>query len=204
MTNTEPTASKVDSRQLKQAPTTHAVHPLIRERWSARAFSDQPISEETLHTLFEAAAWAPSSMNEQPWRYRFALRGTPAFAQLVDCLLPGNKPWAQNAAVLVVSSGIKHHARNDAFNTYWSYDVGAANMNLFTQATGLGLYGHAMGGIDRAKAQDVLSIDTTKEEVLVFLALGYLGEADGLIEPFRTRELTPRTRRPLAELVTAL
>ncbi len=189
---------------LKEAATEHAVHPLIRNRWSARAFSAAPLSEEVMHTMIEAAAWAPSSMNEQPWRYRYALRGTAAFEQLWECLMGGNQPWTKDAGALLVCSGMTLLAKNGQPNSAWKHDLGLANANLLTQAVSMNIYGHLMGGFDHAKANAVLSIDETNEEVFCFLALGYLGEAEQLIEPFKTRELTARSRRPLAETVMAL
>lgn len=193
-----------DTKDLKRASTTHPVHPLIRGRFSARAFADAPFTHEVMLTLLEAAAWAPSSMNEQPWRYRYALRGTPAFDRLWECLRPGNQPWTRNAAALVVCSGIKVLDRDGSPNTAWEHDVGLSNANLLTQAVSMGIYGHLMGGIDRGRTEALLGLDPAHEGIVCLLALGYLGTADQLGEPFRTRELTPRTRRPLAELVTAL
>jgi nitroreductase len=189
---------------VKEAQTEHPVHALIRQRWSARAFDAKPLATEVLLTLFEAAAWAPSAMNEQPWRYRYALRGTPAFDLLWSLLLPGNQPWAKDAAALVVCSGTKLLAKNHTPNVSWMHDVGLANANLLTQAVSMGIYGHLMGGFDHAKANAALSIDVEGEEVVCLLALGYLGGPEHLIEPFRTRELTARARRPLGETVTAL
>ncbi len=178
--------------------------PFIRQRWSARAFDDRPLSEGELHTLFESASWAPSAMNEQPWRYRYALRGTPMFDRLWECLLPGNQPWAAHAAALVVSSGMKLLHRNNAPNHSWMHDVGLANANLLLQATSMDIFGHLIGGFDHARANTLLNIDEATEELVCFLALGRLGPASLLEEPFRTRELTPRHRRPLEETVTAL
>lgn len=189
---------------VKRASTMHAVHPLIRDRFSARAFADAPFTDEVMRTLLEAAAWAPSSMNEQPWRYRYAMRGTPAFDALWECLKPGNQPWSRNAAALVVCSGITVLARDGSANLAWAHDVGLSNANLLTQAVSMGIYGHLIGGFERCKAEELLAIDTAREEIVCLLALGYLGDPDTLAEPFRTRELTPRTRRPLDEVVTAL
>jgi nitroreductase len=199
-TTLEPQTTKA----LKHAPTKHAVLPHIRQRWSARAFDGQPLAEAELHTLFEAASWAPSAMNEQPWRYRYAVRGTPMFDRLWECLMPGNQPWASNAAVLVVSSGMKLYHKNNAPNHSWMHDVGLANANLLTQAISMDIFGHLIGGYDHAKADALLNIDEAAEELVCFLALGHLGAASLLEEPFRTRELTPRSRRSLEETVTAL
>ena len=150
------------------------------------------------------AAWAPSAMNEQPWRYRYALKGTPAFDALWACLNTGNQPWAKDAGALLVSSGMTRLARNGQPNHTWQHDVGMANANLLTQATDMGIYGHILGGFDHAKATALLGIDAQQEELVCLIALGHLGHAEDLIEPFRTRELTPRTRRPLADTLLPL
>lgn len=193
-----------DIKALKEAHTEHAVHALIRQRFSARGFSDQPLSAEVMNTLFEAAAWAPSSMNEQPWRYRYALRGTPAFEELWSCLTVGNQPWAKGAAALVVCLGRTNLQRNGQPNHYWLHDVGLANANLLIQAASMDIYGHLMGGFDHDKAKATLGLSELAEEVACFIALGHLGDADQLVEPFKTREHTARVRRALSETVTAL
>ncbi len=194
----------IDTNTLKLARTTHDVLPLIRERWSARAFSDKPITDDMMRTLIEAASWAPSAMNEQPWRYRYALRGTEWFDLLWACLGPGNQPWAKNAAALGVCSGIKLLHRNNEPNHAWQHDVGLANAQLLLQATSMDIYCHLMGGFDHAKANATLAIDTAQEEIVCFIALGHLGHAEQLIEPFHTREITQRTRRPLEETIVVL
>ena len=199
-----PALEEPDTRAIKEARTTFPVLPLIRQRWSARAFSERPITEEELLTVLEAASWAPSAMNEQPWRYRYAFRGTPWFHTLWDCLLQNNRLWAQNAGALVVCSGKLLLQRNGQPNNSWQHDLGMANANLLTQAVSMGIYGHLMGGFDHPKANVVLSMDTTTEEIVCFLALGHLAGPEGLPEPFHTREIPPRVRRPLPETVTAL
>jgi nitroreductase len=193
-----------DTRTIKEARTEHAVHPLIKARWSARAFRAEPLTEEHIRTLVEAAAWAPSAMNDQPWRYRYALKGTAAFEALWSCLNAGNQPWAKDAGALLVSSGLKSLSRNGQPNHSWQHDVGMANANLLTQAVSMDIYGHIIGGFDHARANEVLGIDVQQEEIICFIALGHLGEAERLIEPFHTREITPRTRRPLDLTLTRL
>lgn len=193
-----------DIKALKEATTEHPVHALIRQRFSARGFSEKPLTPEVMNTLFEAAAWAPSSMNEQPWRYRYALRGTAPFDELCGCLTIGNQPWAKNAAALVMCLGRTNLQRNGQPNHYWLHDVGLANANLLTQAASMDIYGHLMGGFDHDKARAALGPTDVAEEIACFIALGYLGGAEHLIEPFRTREHAPRVRRPLHETVTAL
>ncbi len=194
----------LDTMTLKEARTMQPVHPLIRGRFSARAFSPQPLSETEILTLVEAAAWAPSAMNEQPWRYRYALRGTNGFDRLWNCLNPGNQAWAKEAAALVACSVIKDLERNGQPNHSRHHDLGLANAQLLLQATSMGIYGHLLGGFDHEKADRELGIDQKREEVVCFLALGRLGNADSLSEPFKTRELTARTRRPLATTVHRL
>lgn len=193
-----------DTKALKEARTEHAVLPVIRQRFSARAFSAEVLNEAELMTLFEAAAWAPSAMNEQPWRYRWALRGTEAFDRLWDLLNTGNQPWAKNAAALVACSVKTTLERNGQANHSRLHDLGMANAQLLVQATSMGIYGHQMGGFDHGRAQSELDLDPAKEEVFCILALGRLTTPESLSEPFRTRELMPRSRRPLSESVVRL
>ncbi len=189
---------------IKEARTEHDVHPLIRQRFSPRAFTGDPVSEAELLTLFEAAAWAPSSMNEQPWRFRYALRGEAPFEALMRSLSGGNLPWAPNGAAIVAISGMKHHARNGQPNASWGFDTGIAVGNLLLQATAAGLYGHLLGGFDHERAAELLRIDAESEGLICLLLLGRLGEAELLEEPYRTRERTPRVRKPLGEVATRI
>jgi nitroreductase len=193
-----------DAKALKAARTEHDVLPVIRQRFSARAFSQHVLTEGELLTLFEAAAWAPSAMNEQPWRYRYALRGTSAFDHLWGLLNTGNQPWAKSAAALVACSVKAKLERNGQPNHSRLHDLGLANAQLLTQATSMEIFGHLMGGFDHARAQQELGLDPAEEEVFCILALGRLTSHDTLEEPFRTRELTPRSRRSLSHTVTRL
>jgi nitroreductase len=184
---------------MKDTPTTYALHDLIRQRWSPRAFSAQPVPQETLNQVLEAASWAPSAMNAQPWRYLYAHQAdTDTFAKLVDCLLPGNQPWARHAAVLVVAL-MQTHYDNGTPNATAQHDLGMANANLILEATALGLHGHFMGGFDAAKTRTAFNLPEGLQPV-TFIALGYIGVAEQLEEPFRAREATPRSRKPLAEI----
>ncbi|MBP7514644.1 MAG: nitroreductase family protein [Flavobacteriales bacterium] len=196
--------TRTDARTIKQAHTEYDVLPSIRERFSARAFSDEPLSDNELMTLFEAAAWAPSAMNEQPWRYRYALRGTEAFDRFCNLLNTGNQPWAKNAAALVVCSVKTTLERNGQPNHSRLHDLGLANAQLLMQATSMGIFGHLMGGFDHGGAQQELGLDPAKEDLFCILALGRLTSPETLEEPFRTRELTERSRRPLSTTVTRL
>lgn len=185
----------------KHAQTQYPVADFIKHRWSPRSFTSQPIQDEDLRTLFEAAAWAPSAMNEQPWRFVYAHRAqTEAFQNLWNCLLPGNQPWAKNAAVLVVVLARKTMGPNNDLNRHYLHDTGLATGNLLLQAGTMGIHGHVMGGFDMAKTQEVLHLPADLEPAS-FLALGYVGEAEQLEEPFRSRELAARSRKPLREFV---
>lgn len=182
---------------IKQARTTHPIHPLLRDRWSARAFNSEPLTEEELMTLFEAASWAPSSMNEQPWRYHYAHHGTLGFERLWESLLPGNQPWARNAAVLVAVTGKTRFERNNAPNGSWLHDIGMANANLLIQATSMGIHGHLLGGFETEPVMSLLDLDEEAEAVACLLALGRIGPVDRLEEPYRSKELMERERRAL-------
>lgn len=193
------TAIQLESTTAKEATTQYPVHEFIRQRWSARSFSERPIEYDTLMTLLEAASWASSSMNEQPWVYLYAHKGEPAFQQMFDCLLPGNR-WADGAQVLLLSLARKNFASNGNHNRHALHDVGAANMTLLLQAASMDIFGHQMGGFDMQKAIETFQIPDDLE-VVCFISLGYLDAPEKLEEPFRTRELTPRKRKDLSEFV---
>src|SRR6476619_1213718 len=139
-------------------PTTHRqadhpIEPLILRRWSPRALSGEPISEKELMTLFEAARWAPSTYNEQEWRFLYARRDTPQWPLLFDLLKEANQAWCKNAAVLCVVLARKRFIRNDQVNPVHLYDAGSAWENLALQATALGIVSHGMAGFDFEKAR---------------------------------------------------
>jgi nitroreductase len=185
----------------KRAPTDFPVHDFISERWSPRAFSDKSVAPEVLVSLFEAARWAPSSSNEQPWAYIVATKhDAENFAKLVSILVPGNSPWAKNAAVLALAVAELAFAKNGTPNRNAQYDVGAASAWLTVEATARGLFVHQMAGYDADKARQVFGIPTGWEPIAA-MAIGYPGEADSLPEPMREREIAPRTRKPLSSFV---
>jgi nitroreductase len=187
----------------KAAETEFPVHDLIRLRWSPRAFSDRPVEPEKLRSLLEAARWAPSSFNEQPWAYLLATREDPKeFARLLSVLMEGNIVWTQRAPVLMLSVAKLNFERNDRPNRHAFHDVGLATANLITQATAMGLYVHQMAGFHVEKARELFAIPKGWEPVAA-IALGYPGEPDSLPGSLRDRELAPRTRKPLKEFVFA-
>jgi nitroreductase len=170
------------------------VADLIEQRRSRRAYSPQPVEQKKIDTLFEAARWAPSSMNEQPWAYIYATKDQPElWNKLADTLNESNRVWAKDAPLLILSMARKTHMRNGAVNGSAKYDVGAANAFLSMQATQFGLNVHQMGGYDRQKAIESLNIPETHEP-MVIMAIGYLGDAENLPENLKQRELAPRER----------
>ena len=187
----------------KPADAQHPLHELIRRRWSPRAFSNRPIEPATLASLFEAARWAPSCFNEQPWVFVFAAKNQPAeFDRLLQCLVEGNRAWAQHAAILMLSVARLSFERNGSPNRHAYHDVGLAVENMILQALALGIFAHQMAGFDVEKARHDLAIPAGHDPVAM-IALGYPGELDALPEKLRQRETASRTRRPPAQFVFA-
>ncbi|HEY4652699.1 MAG TPA: nitroreductase family protein [Pontibacter sp.] len=176
------------------------VNKLIQNRWSPRAFDSRPVEPEKLAALFEAARWAPSAMNEQPWRFMYATKDNPeAYEKLLSTLADANKVWAQHAPVLILSVAKVNYSMGSP-NAFAWHDTGMATAKLALQATELGLHLHIMGGYSTDKAREVLGIPEGYEPVSM-IALGYQGDADQLPEPLKARELAPRSRKPLQEIV---
>jgi len=189
--------------EIKKAQTQFPVLDIIRDRWSARSFSDKSITPETMHTLIEAASWAFSANNEQPWRYAVAYKNTPEFDKFFSLLMGGNQPWCKNAAALVLSLGKKNYTSNNQPNSAMLHDVGSANMLFTLQANSMGIYTHVLGGYHADKVKEV--VELPDELVPVYMiALGYLDDHEKLEEPFRTREITPRSRKSLNEIIVEL
>jgi nitroreductase len=185
----------------KPAAADHPVHDFIVQRWSPRAFSDKPVSPEVLRSLFEAARWAASSYNDQPWAYIVATKDDEQnYSKLLSVLVDVNAAWAKQAPVLAISVARKHFKHNGAPNRVALHDVGAANAQLTMEATSRGLLVHQMAGFDQAKAREVFGIPEGWDPVSA-IAIGYPGDPETLPENFRTPELAPRTRKPLSEFV---
>ena len=185
----------------KPAPANHPVHDLIRNRWSPRAFAEKAVAPEVLQSLFEAARWAPSSSNEQPWAYLVATKDDAEnFAKTVSVLVEFNQTWAKNAPALLVAVTKLAFAKNNAPNRNAQYDVGAASALLSVEATSRGLVVHQMAGFDPEKARQVFSIPAGWDPIAA-LAVGYPGDTDSLPQPLRDRENAPRIRKALDEFV---
>lgn len=179
----------------KQANTDTPIHDLLAKRWSPRAFQQTPIPQEEINMLFEAARWAASSMNEQPWRFIYAKKGEPAFDKIVDTLMEGNL-WAKEAPLLMVSIIKKNFARNGKTNGSAAHDLGLAMGNLSLQAQHLGIALHHMGGIFPDKISEAFDLPEDSEPQTV-VALGYYGEPDQLPDDLKQRELADRKRNPI-------
>jgi nitroreductase len=185
---------------IKSASPDHEILDLIKERWSPRGFSSRSPDIETLNRLFEAARWAASSDNEQPWRYLVArAEDNDRHETLASCLFPGNA-WARKAPVLAMSVAARNFAKTGKLNRVALHDVGAASALLTLQGMSMGVFVHQMAGFDTEKARQVCQIPPEYDPVAM-MAIGYLGDPESLGEPLRTRELTPRERRPIRESV---
>lgn len=187
--------------EVKLAVTDHPIHELIQRRWSPRAFADKPVAPDALRQLFEAARWSASSSNLQPWSFLVARRqeDAAAFERMVDCLMPGNVPWASQAPVLVITVA-NLFRKPEVRNRHAYHDVGMATQNLAVQATALDLYLHLMGGFSPDKAREAFAIPEDHEAVTMF-ALGYLGDPAQLADNHREGEQKARERKPLSEFV---
>ncbi len=173
----------------------------IKNRWSPVIFSDKNIDNETMRVLFEAARWAPSSYNDQPWRYVYAHRGSSEFNKIVDGLMEANAVWAKHASVLIITMSEKNYSIfPDKENYHSLYDLGAANAFLMNQATAMGLFTHSMGGIFRDVLQRNFNLSDSLH-ISSVIALGYHGSIEGKPIDWVQREKSPRSRREVGEFV---
>jgi len=185
----------------KKASTDYPIHELLAERWSPYAFEDRPVPEADLRSLFEAARWAPSSYNEQPWSYIVATKDNPEqFQRLLSCLVEGNQVWAKAAPVLALGVVSLRFARNAKDNRAAVHDLGLAAGNLLLEATTRGLFVHQMIGILPEKARKIYGIPEGFE-AWTALAIGYKGDPMSLPDQLRERDLAPRQRKPLRAFV---
>ncbi len=185
----------------KLATPAHPIHELIAKRWSPYAFSERPVPDEDLRSLFEAARWAASSYNEQPWSYIVATKANPEeFERLLSCLVEGNQPWAKAAPVLALGCTSLRFAHNGKPNAAAVHDLGLASANLTFEATARGLFVHQMIGILPDKAREMCEIPESVRPMTA-LAIGYLSDPDSLSEPYQERDLAGRDRKDLSEFV---
>ena len=180
----------------KPAATKAQLHELIANRWSPRSFDDShKLSDDQIHSLLEAARWSPSSMNAQPWRFLVGLRGDSNFAALVSSLKENNLEWAPNASAIVLVA-----ATGEKVSNIEIFDAGLAVSALITQAQSMGLHTHQMGGFSKSKVKEVFSLSENVEPV-VLIGVGKVSEPSKLSQALLERELAPRSRKPLSDLM---
>lgn len=188
-------AQSIDVDRYRQPE--HPVETLLYHRWSPRSMSAEPLTKAELMRLFEAARWAPSSFNEQPWRFVYAERDSTHWPRFFDLLSEGNRRWAAAAALLVVVLSRTTFERNGNPSRTHAYDTGAAWQNLALQGCRMGLVVHGMAGFDYERARDVLGVPE-EFAVQATIAVGRPAPAEALPESLREREV-PSDRKPVAE-----
>ncbi len=188
----------------KHARPNHPLLEVLARRWSPYVFEPRPVEREKLLSCLEAARWAASSYNEQPWSFIVAPRDEePEFQQLLGCLVEANQAWARDAGVLLLTVAARTFRRNDRPNRVAAHDVGLAMGNFTVQATELGLAVHQMAGVDLEKARQTYQIPASHDP-LTAVALGYAAPPDASADPqLAQRDTAPRSRKPLSEFVFA-
>jgi len=185
----------------KPAPTEYPIADILRRRWSPRAFSDRFVEPEKLRSLFEAARWAASSFNEQPWCFIVATKQKlEEHARLLSCLVEKNQQWARQAPVLMVSVAKMNFDHTGKPNRHACHDVGLAVGNMIVQATALDLFVHQMAGFSPERVREIYGVPPDFEPVAA-IAIGYTADIDALPEPFRQQELRERSRNPINSFV---
>ena len=185
-------------KTINKRSTEYPINDIFLQRHSSRAMSSEVISKEEIMTLFEAARWSPSSMNAQPWRFVYAMRGTPEFEKLFSFIMDKNKIWAKNSSALVLLIS-KNNLDDGSFSIPHSFDAGAAWENLALQATHMKLVSHAIGGFDKKLAKESLEI-SNDYTVEIMIAIGKPGKIEDLPEALQAREI-PSQRKNLEEIV---
>ena len=184
----------------KLAKTKYGMHFLLESRWSPRAFREEAIEKEKLYRILEAATWAPSSYNEQPWRFIVGEKGNETYDKILNSLLDGNMLWAKQAPVLMVCMAKKHFSQKETENFHFMYDAGQAVAHLSIQALQDGVYAHQMAGFHFEKLKIHFNIPE-EYYIMTVIALGYLGKPDILDENLKEIEMKDRERKPLSEIV---
>jgi nitroreductase len=186
---------------IKHAKTEHPIQDFVAQRWSPYAFADRDVSEADIRSVFEAARWAASSFNEQPWSYIVATSAQgDAFARLLSCLVDANQSWAKAAPVLALGVATLNFKRNGKPNHVALHDLGLAAGNLVAEATARGLSVHQMGGILPDRAREIYAIPDGSEAV-TGIAIGYAGDPKAFPKETRERDLAPRERKPQRDFV---
>lgn len=183
----------------KLAKTDHPINELIAKRWSARAFSTRPVERSKLLSVLEDARWAPSSRNEQPWRYIVFTNDNPDKLKKAQSVLKDINNYAKRAPVLICAITKKTYSDNGNYNRLHFHDLGAANENMFLEAFNQGLIMHEMGGFDVQKAKEVFKVPEDFEAGIM-IALGYQDVHRVLPDSLRQKAHLPRERKPLSEI----
>ena len=187
----------------KPADAQFPIHDLLQRRWSPRAFAERPVEREKVQQMLEAARWASSCFNEQPWVFLVAMADQPAeHGNILNCLVEGNQVWAKHAPVLMITFAKLQFDHNGEPNRHAVHDVGLAVGNLVVQATAMNLVVHQMAGIHHDTIRECFAVPSGYEPV-TGLAVGYAGEPHALPSELRERELAPRSRKTLQEFVFA-
>lgn len=186
---------------IKKADTNYPIHELIQKRWSPRAFSDESVEPELLNQLFEAARWAPSSYNEQPWRFIVARKEDgEAYEDLASVMNEFNRGWGTDAPVLVLAVTKKNFDLDGRPNNHAEHDLGQAIAHLTFEATRHDLFVHQMAGILPERAREIYDISEDFEPLTMF-AVGYKGDPETLGDKLQKQEISPRSRKELEEIV---
>ena len=195
------TTTSLSPLSAKKASSEYPIQRLLSDRWSPYGFEDRPVPEADLSSLFEAARWAASSYNEQPWTYFVATRKTPAeFERLLSCLVPANQAWAKAAPVLVLGIVSLQFVKTHKENRAAVHDLGLASANLVVEATARRLSVHQMIGILPDRARELYLIPE-HSEAWTAMAIGYKADTDSLPDALRERDLAPRQRKPVSQFV---
>ena len=195
----EKSIDKENTDKTSERKPTFQINPLIHNRWSPRSMTAEELDDDTIMSLFEAARWAPSSYNNQPWRFIYAKRNTKYWDKLFDLLADPNKTWAKNSALLVVVISNKNFEHNGKFSITHQFDAGAAWENLALESAYRGLVAHGMQGFDYEKARKNLEIPEDFD-VMAMIAVGKRGPKENLPPNLQEKEF-PNDRKPLNEIV---
>jgi nitroreductase len=184
----------------KEAITSVPINEFAAKRWSPRAFLDKRVEAEKLTALFEAARWAASGGNVQPWRFILGIKPDDTWKRIFEALNPGNQVWNEKMPVLIVALGERYSGQDHADSTVFQYDTGQAVANLCIEAIHQGLFAHQMGGFSIEKIHASFGVPENYMAITT-IAVGYIGDPDTLPEKLKNRELQERVRKPLKETV---
>jgi nitroreductase len=195
-------STELDKKDMvtRNANADYPISELIAKRWSARAFSTRPVEKSKLLSVLEAARWAPSSRNEQPWRYIVFTNDNPEMLQKAQSVLKEINDYAKRAPILICAITKKTYSENGSPNRLHFHDLGAANENMFLEAFNQSLIMHEMGGFDVEKAREIFNLPEDYE-VGIMIAIGYQDTYHVLPDRLREKAFAPRVRKPLSEIV---